>query len=862
MNEMVDLNYVHPFPVREILLKASSYRGEIVTTKLHLRKETSTISFSYESGLERDLYICLDHDYHCCDLQPLPAEVIWTDKEGKERKTYPNCWAAFITGKQILFQVKPLGKLQELESDDNWQQEINAVKKYCQEKGWELKIIDERYIRTPRLTNIMLLRGAAKHPPETSLVEQIKEVLASLYRKGIGVGFSDLVKRVREKTGVSDASIQYVLEYLIYYQYLHFDWNQLFTKKTLIFLNFYHELLSGPFYEIVPVSSNNTLTAAQPVDIDFDLSMLSPEQKKVADERYKAIKPLIETPDRTNADVKKRAKEIGKGRATLYRWIESYEKEGWKGLIPKEFKKGNYEKRFSEDVETIIQKEIDYYFKGLISISACRERIKLECKKIGFPCPSYKVIRTRIRNMPAKERLGKQGGFIRREISQSVMGELPAGMRPLDFIQMDHSVLDIELVDQVYRKPAGRPYLTMAIDTYSRMIYGYFLSFDNPNSLSITRTLLTGILPKEESLKMFDIDALYPIHGLPKKVQVDNSMEFRSKNLEQFCKSYSIDLEFRPVRRPDKGGYVERLFGTINRRIRDGGLAGYAPPLDIRPDNYDPVKKAEKSGMTILEFEKWLLMFFVKDYHLNPHEGLGKSPLEQYQSGIIGLDQALGTQPVVPPDLEKLKFDILPISGEHRVNSYGIQWLGNRYNSWDLARIRKKNQGDSKKIQFRFDPSDIRRIWIYEIDDRCYYPIPIASGNLAQFVRNNPDIPISLSEIKKINQSLKENKRPITPFTVESALAERRELVEEAAESTRSARKEIEKKKKQPVILTKPGDFNNDDILKNIEEYEDELLPPLPEKAVKNHTTSEENDDDLLPPPKKVPPMMKKRTGW
>jgi len=96
--------------------------------------------------------------------------VIWTDKERKERKTYPNCWAAFITGKQILFQVKSLGKLQELESDDNWQKEINTINKYCQERGWELKIIDERHIRTPRLTNIMLLRGAALHPPKTSLV--------------------------------------------------------------------------------------------------------------------------------------------------------------------------------------------------------------------------------------------------------------------------------------------------------------------------------------------------------------------------------------------------------------------------------------------------------------------------------------------------------------------------------------------------------------------------------------------------------------------------------------------------------------------------------------------------------------------
>lgn len=855
---MMDFSYIRPSPAREIPLKASSYRGEIVTTKLHLKKDTSIDSFSYESGLERDLYICLDHDYYCCDLQPQPAEVVWTDMGGKERKAYPDCWAAFRTGKQILFQVKPFDKLQELESDDIWQQEISAINKFCQEKGWELKIVDERHIRTPRLTNVILLRGAAQHSPKTSLIEQVKEALPSLYRKGIGITFSDLVKQVKERTGIPDESIRYILEYLLYYQLLSFDWNQLFTNKTLISLNFDHEFLAEPFYEITPVSSNNTTQAAQPVKIDFDLSLLSPGQKKVADERYEAIKPLIEKPYRTKTDVQKRAKEIGVGRATLYRWIESYEKGYWRGLVPKDFKKGNNQKRFREEVEQIVQREIDHYFKGLLSISACWERIKAECKKIGFTAPSFKTISKRIRNMPAKERVGKQGGFIRREISQHVMGELPAGMRPLDFLQMDHSLLDIELVDQVYRKPAGRPWLTLAIDTYSRMIYGYFLSFDHPGSLSVTRTLLTGILPKRELLEKFGIDATYPVHGLPKRVQVDNSLEFRSKHLEQFCRSYSIDLEFRPVRKPDKGGYIERLFGTINRKIGNDDLAGYAPPLKGRPSNYDPIKNAEKGGMTILEFEKWLLTFLVKDYHLDTHEGLGKSPLEQYRSGIIGLGQALGTQPAVPTDLEKLKFDILPISGEHRVNSYGIQWLGNRYNSGDLANIRKKSQGKPKKIQFRFDPADIRQVWVYY--ERCYYSVRIRSGNLGQFVLNNPDSPISLSEVKKINHILKENRKPITPFTVESALAERRKLVDEAAVSTRNARKETEKRKKQPIILVKSGTFDEDEIVRDIE---DDLLPPLSEKTMEAHSSNaEKDDDDLLPPPQKIPPMMKKRAGW
>ncbi len=88
-------------------------------------------------------------------------------------------------------------------------------------------------------------------------------------------------------------------------------------------------------------------------------------------------------------------------------------------------------------------------------------------------------------------------------------------------------------------------------------------------------------------------------------------------------------------------------------------------------------------------------------------------------------------------------------------------------------------------------------------------------------------MPVSLSEVKKINQILKENRKPITPYAVESALTERRRLMEEAAANTRRARKEIEKRQKQPVISTKSDGVDKKEVIKDIEEYEDDLLPPL-----------------------------------
>src|SRR5690606_15997941 len=64
-------------------------------------------------------------------------------------------------------------------------------------------------------------------------------------------------------------------------------------------------------------------------------------------------------------------------------------------------------------------------------------------------------------------------------------GKFPNADFPLAVVQIDHTPADIILVDDKHRKPIGRPWLTLAIDVYSRMIVGYYLSFDAPSATSI-----------------------------------------------------------------------------------------------------------------------------------------------------------------------------------------------------------------------------------------------------------------------------------------------------------------------------------------------------------------------------------------
>ena len=151
-------------------------------------------------------------------------------------------------------------------------------------------------------------------------------------------------------------------------------------------------------------------------------------------------------------------------------------------------------------------------------------------------------------------------------------GMFPAGKYPLDFVQIDHTPMDIIVVDEVYGKPIGRPYLTIGIDVYSRMITGFFISLDEPSYFSVAQCLTQSILPKEKYLRSLEIPGSWNLWGIPKTIGLDNASEFRGKDLQRACEYHGIEINWRPVARPQFGGHIERLIGTtmgeVHSRVR------------------------------------------------------------------------------------------------------------------------------------------------------------------------------------------------------------------------------------------------------------------------------------------------------
>src|SRR3546814_9447794 len=121
------------------------------------------------------------------------------------------------------------------------------------------------------------------------------------------------------------------------------------------------------------------------------------------------------------------------------------------------------------------------------------------------------------------------------------------------------------IVDEYDRVPIGRPYLTIAIDVFSRCVPGFVVTLDSPSAVSVG--LCLGRVCSDKSVWIdalgLGADVRWPMAGKPRALYVDNAAEFKSEALRRGCEQHGIDLGYRPPGRPQYGGNVERLIGTV-----------------------------------------------------------------------------------------------------------------------------------------------------------------------------------------------------------------------------------------------------------------------------------------------------------
>ena len=111
----------------------------------------------------------------------------------------------------------------------------------------------------------------------------------------------------------------------------------------------------------------------------------------------------------------------------------------------------------------------------------------------------------------------------------------------------------------------------------------------------------------------------------------DNAKEFRGNDLRNSCAMYGININWRPVTKPNWGGHIERLIGTFSKEIHE--LPGTTFSNSKEKGEY---KSEKKSALTLSEFEKWLTTYIVDVYHKREHSSLNRSPISAFERGIWG----------------------------------------------------------------------------------------------------------------------------------------------------------------------------------------------------------------------------------
>ena len=540
---------------------------------------------------------------------------------------------------------------------------------------------------------------------------------------------------------------------------------------------------------------------------EYDLNSLSEKEWELAKKRFDIIKPILSKRGDLNliSTISKKSKV---SIPSIYRWLKKYDDSGLVSSLANKKRLGGAGKgRLNQAQEDIINDKINSVYlnsKRKSVIKTIRE-IKLQCDELGIKSPHDNTIRNRIKNLSEELKIRKRFGIQEAKYKfEPLKGSFPGANKPLAVVQIDHTPVDIILVDKKTRNPFMRPWLTLAMDIYSRVVVGFYLSYETPGALGTGMCIAHSILPKEAWLHSKDIQTEWPIWGVMDKIHTDNAKEFKGNMLKKAAINYGIELELRPIGATHYGGHIERLLGTFSKEIHD--LPGTTFSNVAERKRYQSEKNA---SFTIDEFEKWLTIYITKIYHQRTHSALNMSPLDKFKEGTIGSSNAIGIPPRINEEL-KVRLDFMPYV-ERSVQEYGIV-IDHIYYYADILRNfihDTDNDGKPVKHIFKRDPRDISIIYFYEPNNREYYEIPYRDTSLP---------PMSIWEYREIIRKLKDRRIKVNEHSIFEAFRELNEI------ETRAIRNTKKQKRREP-IFTKPTPHEKEEI--EISEKKQEEIKPF-----------------------------------
>lgn len=349
------------------------------------------------------------------------------------------------------------------------------------------------------------------------------------------------------------------------------------------------------------------------------------------------------------------------------------------------------------------------------------ELINIKCSINGIPPikpeTMYKIFERISTKVVERMRFGTKSINKYEEVNRGFANK--EALYPLHLVEIDHTRMDIEVIDEKNGVVIGRPWITLGVDVYSRVVWCMYISFEPPSANRVRKAIQQGVLFKNTK-EQYGTYNNWEVFGIPYSIQFDNGPEFYNLAIRRLVdETLKSNIRFRPIATPRYGGTIERLIGTINTQVLHN-LHGTTKSNIFQKGEYD----SSENALLSLENVKEILTKYITDiYHFQKHEGLPidcNSPIARFYEGL----KKSGLPDFIEPEDEDLfKVSLLPSLSKPYTRD-GIRIDNRIYRSNSLSHLIDKRE---VKYIVKYDIDDISYIYIKPPNEDDYVRVNIVS---------------------------------------------------------------------------------------------------------------------------------------
>lgn len=362
--------------------------------------------------------------------------------------------------------------------------------------------------------------------------------------------------------------------------------------------------------------------------------------------------------------------------------------------------------------------------------------------------------------------------------------------RPLERVEMDHTMLDLYVLDDHRFHVLGRPTLTMLIDSYTKYVISLYIGFEGESLGRVSRAIKLALNPAEKGrlTKAAGTTNEWMTPGIWDCLVVDNGLAFQSPQLMKIATAIGCDLEFSPVRKPWFKPTVERFMLEVARIL----------PVEGRPNKpgsgADAPAPSKTACVTFSDLCTTLVKWVTDVLPFQIPERTLERPIDK-------MSEFMRTTPelIAVPGLDELEL-ITALEKTTTVAQGGVEFMFLAYRSPELGALARRQRSPKFRTSMRCDPNNLGRIWVQDPADRSWLAVPCVNQSYANGT--------SLQQHRMIRKYKRE--KLLSSGAYESLEAARQALSNELQHSVQKGRRALKSSRQLALLegkssMNKPG---------------------------------------------------------